>query len=116
MVGGSPETKYLFHVGISGSFFKIMVPRDPLLSLLLSLQLMQKKRKKAVQMVLALPLWVHSTEVFYRTYQRGLIPLGQPDLGRTRQSQSAGGNREVTFLFETDTYLSSNHRLIETTK
>lgn len=40
-------------------------------------------------MVLALPLWVHSTEVFYRTNQRGLLALGQADLGRTRQSQSA---------------------------
>lgn len=64
-------------------------------------------------MVLALPLWVHSTEVFYRTYQRGLVPLGQADLGRTRQSQSAGRERELTFLFETDTYLSSNHRLLK---
>lgn len=31
------ETKYLFHVGVLGSFFKIVVSRDPLLSLLLSL-------------------------------------------------------------------------------
>lgn len=64
-------------------------------------------------MVLALPLWVHSTEVFYRSYQRGLVPLGQADLGRTRPSQSAGRNRELTFLFETGAYLSSNHRLLK---